>query len=796
MSKRPSVSSPYNFQHLSHASLHEVSAPPDTDGQQVTRRPHSVYRASSPNTLASPEEAASNDSTAIQSWNALPLSEDRLARPPPSPPASPSAIPAEQSLDLLPGPSSQHDTYDAEEHTQHSSSVVAVDGAPEGRDHHSAPPRAVVLPPRTSSRLALVRRREEHMDFVANESVDLIDHGLSPPASPADGNAICPPLPHSEFAPCCLERMDMPHAVTTPDDSAWPMQPPTFSGRGSALADVPEEEDGECEEATGDAIAPITSSASMTSLCVHDAPRPASSALPDFFLPFPEEADAPSPQSSAVSVGTEILSHDCALLSGPSPSRRESGQAQGEVPPADLRDSERISVVDVRKSPRISFVDSQGVEMGWEADIDYCYAHAAEASCDYEWLSSDAAGSAFSSASTSLPPAPSVVVQTAEDVPLLLDPLREALKSEKNELRKESSSSGRRPSLVVSTQLSHLGLDYSPAAMTSSATTVNESEATTPSQASALPHTPGPFRPSFLRNPFKEPGVFTIDHACAPPEEVDITSDVTQEGVLSGSVHVVRGFALHDHLVDEAAESEMESCPSRCSLSKCTSRDSADRPATGYALQSGHRRDGSSVGSSVGSSIISAVPELVYSRRCSAELSELARQQHDHRQGLREQQDSRPPSAVNMPPLAQPHFRVSTNTTGSFSSDACASARSSAAIVAAPSVVEKPTATCTISAPTMSKTKLLAASSPSSPPRRLTQKSQSHSDIRDAAVCERAMPSRMRSQSDGTTKSMATVPRRRAADARAVGRNRSHSSLRSPRTPSTAQFSYVLFPTS
>lgn len=129
------------------------------------------------------------------------------------------------------------------------------------------------------------------------------------------------------------------HAVTTPDDAAWPLSPNVMT----PLPDVPEEEE------------------------THGGPR----------------------HSCRVS----IVSNSSSLRGSVSvPLLRQMSQSQGHKrPPSNASDTlGRFDLVAAQRALRTALDDDDSsvcdaLRESWEDDIDYCYDHAAEADCDYAW---------------------------------------------------------------------------------------------------------------------------------------------------------------------------------------------------------------------------------------------------------------------------------------------------------------------------------------------------------------------------------------------------------------------------
>lgn len=405
-----------------------------------------------------------------------------------------------------------------------------------------------------------------------------------------------------------------------------------------------------------------------------------------------------------------------------------------------------------KASRPVVVVEPTTIDDGWEADIDYCYEHAVEASCEYEWLSETGPIGSKDAGDPPLDVISEPEVEGLARASTLLTDLAGpaklvAKKGERgegcpNRPRSKSRSSSRPPSLVVSTEVGLLQLDPSPVLTVSS-----DSEVTTPAPAldpvDSSPH----FRSAFLRNPFKESGLFVVDHSlCLPPEE-DADGD-------DDNARAVRHYPLHD-VVEDLVESEMESCPSRSSLRNRISQESVD-VREDMVRASRRRQEGS----------VSTVPELVHSRRGSEEL--------DHTESP-SSSDSGRSEDVQMRSVETAHSRRTLSIPKAISHSNLHHAVTIATV----------TPTATASAVDLS---------------RLSSRERSQSEGMAKVVVNNIGAA---AANNHTTTN--TITTRRRADTKTMSRNQSSSSLRSLPAPSataastasssSTRFSYVLFPT-
>ena len=222
----------------------------------------------------------------------------------------------------------------------------------------SSPTPPISPPPRTSSRLA-VQRHVNLRSFSQESSEDpststtiqypsSLDH-TTPPLSP-------------KFAGDMEAAMDgsslgiIAQAMTTPDDTACPLQPyPLCSS--ATLADVPEEEEGfPWDRRPSSRNRPSTSGSAIR----HAKSFPAT------------EPSIKSPASPIYSLLPSVkLSHGKKSTSS-DPTLPLSSSEIEDIPHRS-RVSRKLSIV------------SKNMEGSWEDDIDYCYEHAAEADCAFDW---------------------------------------------------------------------------------------------------------------------------------------------------------------------------------------------------------------------------------------------------------------------------------------------------------------------------------------------------------------------------------------------------------------------------
>lgn len=145
------------------------------------------------------------------------------------------------------------------------------------------------------------------------------------------------------------------HAVTTPDDSAFPLSPSRIRVPGAELADVPEED----ERTTATHSRPSTPLSSLR----HAKSFPSTRSNSQRWSRSPRKNSGRT--SDPAEPRVESLSQSEASL-----------PLVGE-PFDDIPERPRLSMRMSYKTPAL--------DSCWEEDIDYCYEHAAEADCEFDW---------------------------------------------------------------------------------------------------------------------------------------------------------------------------------------------------------------------------------------------------------------------------------------------------------------------------------------------------------------------------------------------------------------------------
>jgi hypothetical protein len=189
--------------------------------------------------------------------------------------------------------------------------------------------------------------------------------GAMPYAVPFHFSALPEPPMYAE-PQVYVEQSDyldsMPHAVSTPDESAWPLKPviaqPLESPR-LELDLVPEEEESHITSRTSGSAASWKSSRELRF----------SQSVPQFRPPF----EGPNTFDFGTAAISELPESESLVTIVPD---------DAIAPEDDESPGRRLSMI----WPKPSHRDS------WEDDIDYCYEHEAEADCEYDWDRASANG--------------------------------------------------------------------------------------------------------------------------------------------------------------------------------------------------------------------------------------------------------------------------------------------------------------------------------------------------------------------------------------------------------------------
>lgn len=328
------ISQPYNFQHLTHTHAQQVRELKKA-GQNELVSGFSAIRAS---------QAPRSE---LQGIRAMTLPSRASQPEPKSPPRSSPVTPPPTSPSRLRNHRSSISCTSAGS-LQNSRSIDNF-SQPSPRAYQSTH-RTISPPPRVSSRhfasdllmSSQIYQTDPCREYqvINDDSPEAIMY--SPSLSSMTRTTTTPDDDSSYFSTA-------PHAVTTPDDTALTLRSFPFGSSGTELADVPEEEENN------------TRMRNFASGLRHAKSFPSAQLLSNRWSP------ALSPVSAQVHGA--LPSDDPPWVEPKAPC---IDQPFDDVP------------VRTKASQRVS-VGVKTVDGCWEDDIDYCYEHAAEADCDFEW---------------------------------------------------------------------------------------------------------------------------------------------------------------------------------------------------------------------------------------------------------------------------------------------------------------------------------------------------------------------------------------------------------------------------
>lgn len=341
---RNRISSPFDFQHLTHTDPAQFPALERTSGAELVAEFSAVRASQIPHRGLNGINAEDLHFQNFSS-NKLTSHEPRSisALDSRSPPLSPESHP-----DSRPG--SSHGSAGKTLRLSRSVESFSQPGVRSRAHRHT---QSAVAPPRTSSRLALTR-----IDTLPEE---LPSSTCSSSRSSGMWDHVVPltPLTSGEHLPPILDETDfVGHAVTTPDDSAISVTPPYTPG----LENVPEEEE--------------------RFFNPRPAPRPpprSQRSRPPSFDAFTFRNSPRSPISRTNGRGSPLASPKATSQRGPI--TRPISQMSDTLGSPGL--SRRQSIR--RSPPRRLSSTWKALDDSWEEDIDFMYDHEMEAGCDWDW---------------------------------------------------------------------------------------------------------------------------------------------------------------------------------------------------------------------------------------------------------------------------------------------------------------------------------------------------------------------------------------------------------------------------
>ncbi|MCJ1458654.1 hypothetical protein MMC28_009028 [Mycoblastus sanguinarius] len=565
---RWNISEPFNFHHLTHTMPHHVQRLDDASindlvsefsAIRASQRPRrelrgikaediprrSFAREASGSANSSPPRTAYADSPS--------LSPEHTQHPLPTVPHSPAT--PDRSL---------HPVASAEIFTQPSAIYYTAQSSP------------TTPPPRSSSR----NHSTDFFSFHQDNPIDTSEYDIS-----SEG-------PESLDYPIAtwndgVYDFEVPHAVTTPDDTAHTIRPLPFSMVRTELTGVPEEDEtleGKRNSTTTLIRRPSTPNSNL---------RHAKS--------FPGIKLSPHRWSGALPPALE------SDIDSPTKAPKKSVQS---VAPC----MEHLEDVPVR--PHLIRRISRGIDDSWEDLIDYCYEHEAEADCNFDWDSvstRDEETNALDNATSG----PTEVAGPNDQ------PLRKQNEDDVFVSPKQNSAARQRSSSNYSSPPTLLPLQtYLPELDPPSANSVESS-------FSSIPEAVTPSQSSEAAIPTRFPGASTKEWpvlATSPPflMPVDLASQAVQDDlyqqILTGDFASEHQFSFNvglteGSIIDESPRS------SRSPISKSSSQESFWYSQAGAAVRR-HRNAGS----------VGSLPELVPSKGSREKVDPVVDRLADHNQ--------------------------------------------------------------------------------------------------------------------------------------------------------------------
>ena len=338
---KQSISDPYNFQHLTHTGTHDAKSLQNASQNDMVTEFSALRASQAPLTELKGIKAENlglrNGSISGSQATFFPISYEGLTTSAPSSPV--------KSRDDWTNVSTSEGRL-----TRHSPSMDSFKRISSRSFSSLTPP--VSPPPRRSSRIPItlpydqLSVGQDSTSFFPNMTNNASSTSLrSNPPSPGASAALST-NPFDQIDPSHVG-----HAITTLDDSAFNLKPLPLSPSSTALADVPEEDEGhQLELVSSFSPRPSTSNSAIR----HTKSFPSISS---------------SPRKSRI------------LTTVPMPASPERIVASDPtLPSSDLQMEEIPRRTSRRVSATINYINDS-----WEDDIDYCYEHAAEADCAFDW---------------------------------------------------------------------------------------------------------------------------------------------------------------------------------------------------------------------------------------------------------------------------------------------------------------------------------------------------------------------------------------------------------------------------
>lgn len=346
LSLRRHISQPYNFQHLTHTHANQFQTLQKTSHSELVSE-FSAIRAS---------QIPCRD---LQGIKAESLQPRHLSREAESSGSSSPVHSIHTSTSLVTPRKLEHQRFNS---TQASLRSANHFSQPSPRSYKTRP-SPIKPPPRISSKYSGSLLSPSHYEPLNSPSPNgQHGRGWSSAGFASPATRFPSPRTPAGWAEEISDYSTIPHAVSTPDETAFLLTPAPSGSNEKDLPGLPEEP-----------VAPSWEKKSVPSFTLAALPIAPKSGLRHV-------KSFPSIKSSSRrwSLTSPRMSPDgliSPLLDGPP-------LAEAVIPSVEQ------PLDDIPFQPRLSRQASSGFarfEQCWEADIDYCYEHAAEADCDFDW---------------------------------------------------------------------------------------------------------------------------------------------------------------------------------------------------------------------------------------------------------------------------------------------------------------------------------------------------------------------------------------------------------------------------
>ena len=381
------------------------------------------------------------------------------------------------------------------------------------------------------------------------------------------------PLSHQSLSPNnAFQDFDFSvvHAVTTPDDSAFPLSPSRIRVPGAELADVPEED----ERTTATHSRTSTPISSLRHAKSFPSTRPSS------------QSRSPRKVHGRTLDTAEPHVENVAQSEASLPFVGESFEDIPEQPSLSKRLSYKFSAFD----------------SCWEEDIDYCYEHAAEADCEFDW---DRVSIKDGTAKNTVTLDDCLVESRAQSVSEGYEDVSYPTTSSES----LSNESSRLPRL-------HTSLSVPPLSSANSAKSPSIGSLATPATPSYSLHSPQPYG---LSNRTFLGSTDTLDISPPLPGYLGSSSAVLSEDIYDNLFHNKSStevdLPLHSLRLGPLASQDVSPRSSRSPISKCDSQES-------FMLSRS-----SSVRYPQSCDSFGSVPDLVHSNKTSRDRLDLTAEQ-------------------------------------------------------------------------------------------------------------------------------------------------------------------------